>query len=417
MSEIYQKEINNIINTDIAVFGGGPAGVAAAVMASREGKKVLLVEKSGCLGGMGTSGLVPAFMPAGDGNKLLCEGFGTEVLDRVLVGHENREALLKGFRKSIPFDPEKLKLIYDDLANEASVHVKLFTKAIDVMVENKVISGVLISENEQLAMVHAKQYIDTTGDATLSYYAGAKYIIGDENGETMPPTLCFILSGIDYAKYSNVITHMREYVEKAIKDQMFTTPDRHVPGPFRWGENVVGMNCGHMFDSDCLSSSGLTKAITWGRKIAREFTTFYQQYVPGFENAELCATASVVGVRETRRIVGEYVLTIEDYKQRNSFKDEVGRCNYSIDIHKGNGSKESFTQLVTEMRETYHIKDSESFGIPLRSLIPKGFTNLLVAGRCISTDRLVQGSIRIMPTCFITGQAAGLEAIRRINNL
>ncbi len=414
MSELYQKEINNIINTDIAVFGAGPAGVAAAVMAARQGNKVLLVEKSGCLGGMGTSGLVPAFMAAGDGEKILCQGFGYEVIDKILIGHKKREELLKGLREHIPIDPEKLKVIYDDLIKEANVYVKLFTQAIDVITEDKVVTGVIIAENEQLSMVHAKQYIDTTGDATLSYYAGADCVIGDKLGDTMPPTLCFVLSGIDYDKYSLITKRMKEYIEKAIKNQAFTNPDRHVSGPFRWGENVVGMNCGHMFDSDCLTSDGLTKAITWGRKIAREFTTFYNEYVPGFENAELCATATVVGVRETRRIVGEYTLTIEDYNQRKSFKDEIGRCNYSVDIHKNSGSEDSFAQLLKEMRKTYHIGDFESYGIPLRSLIPKGFTNLLVAGRCISTDRLVQGSIRIMPTCFITGQAAGLEASKRV---
>lgn len=414
MSELYQKEINNIINMDIAVFGAGPAGIAAAVMASRQGKKVLLVEKSGCLGGMGTSGLVPAFMAAGDGNKILCEGFGYEVIEKILKGHKNREELLRGLREHIPIDPEKLKVIYDDLVKDANVYVKLFTQAIDVITEDKVVTGVIIAENEQLSMVHAKQYIDTTGDATLSYFAGVKCVIGDESGDTMPPTLCFVLSGIDYDKYSLITKRMKEFIEKAISDQVFTNPDRHVSGPFRWGENVVGMNCGHMFDSDCLTSDGLTKAITWGRKIAREFTTFYNEYVPGFENAELCATATVVGVRETRRIIGEYVLTIEDYKQRKSFEDEIGRCNYSVDIHKNSGSEDSFAQLLKEMRKTYHIGDFESYGIPLRSLIPKGFTNLLVAGRCISTDRLVQGSIRIMPTCFITGQAAGLESSKRV---
>jgi hypothetical protein len=122
------------------------------------------------------------------------------------------------------------------------------------------------------------------------------------------------------------------------------------------------------------------------------------------------ATAAILGVRETRRIVGEYGLNVDDFVARRSFEDEIGRHNYSIDIHRSSPSIEDYETLVEEFTQGYRLGKGESFGIPYRSLVPKGPDNLLVAGRCISTDRMVQGSIRVMPGCLITGQAAGAAA-------
>jgi len=159
----------------------------------------------------------------------------------------------------------------------------------------------------------------------------------------------------------------------------------------------------------------LTRAIIEGRRQAWVFLEWYRENVPGFENAELAATGAVLGVRETRRIMGEYVLSLEDYLARRSFDDEIGRYAYPVDIHSATAREREQAATTRRMMET-RLAPGESYGIPYRCLVPKELENVLVAGRCISTDRSVQGSLRVMPGCFITGQAAGAAAALAAKN-
>ena len=175
-------------------------------------------------------------------------------------------------------------------------------------------------------------------------------------------------------------------------------------------DDIPLLNAGHLFGVDCLSDRGLTRAMIAGRKKAQEYMRFYREYVEGCEGLLHIATAAVLGVRETRRVAGRYTLTEADFMARAVFEDEIGRFNYPIDIHRSNPSLEDHEALVKEFTQSHRLGVGESYGIPYRCLVPQGCDNLLVSGRCISTDRKVQGSIRVMPCCFITGQAAGTAA-------
>jgi len=176
-----------------------------------------------------------------------------------------------------------------------------------------------------------------------------------------------------------------------------------------------GGNIGHTFGLDSTDERSITKALLWARKSLPEYERYYKNYLKGFEQMELAATASQLGCRESRRILGDYLLNLEDFKRRAVFADEIGRYAYPVDIHAGRPDLASYQKYEQEFR-TLRYGKGESYGIPYRSLTPQKLCNVLVAGRCISTDRHVQSSVRVMPGCFITGQAAGVAAAIAVEN-
>lgn len=221
--------------------------------------------------------------------------------------------------------------------------------------------------------------------------------------------------GIDWKKWHSVMPkdtpHPQGYkLVQAVKDGVFTVPDFHMTGTYQLGENIGVSNISHAFNVDGTDEKSLTKALVESRKTLIEFENYYNKYVEGFENAKLIGTGSLLGVRETRRIIGDYVLNFEDYKKRAVFDDEIGRYSYPIDIHPSGGDIAEYEKHRRDFDRLYKYKKGESYGIPYRILTPKGIDNLLVAGRCVSSDRLVHGSMRVMPACYIMGQAAGLAA-------
>jgi len=190
---------------------------------------------------------------------------------------------------------------------------------------------------------------------------------------------------------------------------VFSKPDLHLPGIGPVGKRLGGGNIGHVYDLDGTDERSLTRGLIWGRKTMPEYERYYKEYLKGFEKMQLAATGSLLGVRETRRIMGDYVLNLDDFKSRAVFDDEIGRYSYPVDIHASDASAKSYAQFEKEYT-TLRYEAGENYGIPYRTLVTKGLDNLLVAGRCISSDRYIQSSIRVMPGCFITGQAAGIAA-------
>lgn len=419
----FPRKIPVVDEADVVVIGAGPSGIAASICASRLGKKVYLIEATGCLGGLGTTGLVPGFAPMGDGINFLADGIAREIIERLKkYNYANFSYDNLSEMRWIPYNPEYLKLVYDELVLENKIEVRLFTKLIDAVVEDSKINYVVLSGNSSIYAIEGKMFLDCTGDAVLSYLAGVPCEVGDENGNTQAPTLCSIFANVDWEKYRNFLKEtgqggsLLKTLRKAIEDGVFSVPDLHLPGAFLNGKYIAGMNVGHLYGTDCLDDIQLTKAMINGRKLVQEFLYFYRNYVPGFENAELVVTAPILGVRETRRIIGKYILTAEDFLARRNFPDEIGRYNYPIDIHRSTPSEEDYKAFEEEFFKMYRYKEGESYGIPYRSLVPVNIKNLLVAGRCISTDRKMQGSTRVMPCCFITGQAAGTAASLCIEN-
>lgn len=390
-------------DTDVLIIGGGPAGCAAAIAAARQGVRVLLVESQYCFGGQGTAGLVPAFMCFGDGEHMLASGIGEEILRRLWKYGKYEET---GFAGSYGIRVEALKRVYDDMLDEAGVKTLFGTNLIDVAVTDHRIDACILAGKSGTYAAKAKVYIDTTGDADLSAWAGAAFEKGDARGNMMAGTLCSLWTGIDF---SNRNANDESRLEEAYRDGVFKRLDLHLPGMWQITDTVGGGNIGHAFQVDGTDECSLSKALINSRRLYDEYERYYKEYLPGFENMELVTTASMMGIRESRRIVGEYVLMLNDFIRQAVFDDEIGRYCYNIDIHASDDSRQSYEAFIKE-HTGYRYKKGENYGIPYRTLIPKGVDNLLVAGRCISTDRFMQSSVRVMPGCYITGQAAGMAA-------
>ena len=398
----YRRDLDIRHRADVLVAGGGPAGVSAALAASRQGRSVRLIEAHSALGGMGTAGMVPAFMQFTDGVNFLPGGVGREVLDAL------REAGGTFPADGTAIRAEVLKRVYDGLLVAAGVEFTFHSQLVDVTVDGGRVREAVCAGKAGLFAIRADTFIDATGDGTLAALAGATWEKGDSDGHMMPGTLCSLWSGVDWdrVRASGLGTGNRR-IEEAFADGVFTLEDRHLPGMWRVGENLGGGNIGHTFDLDGTDSESLTRAYLWGRRSLLEYERYYKQYLQGFNKMELIATGSLMGVRESRRIIGDYVLNIDDFNSRAVFEDEIGRYSYPIDIHIAKPDKASYEKFHKEFT-TLRLGKGESYGIPYRILTPKGLDNVLVAGRCVSTDRNMQASIRVMPACYITGQAAGI---------
>jgi len=397
---------------DVFVAGGGPAGCAAAVTAARQGKTVFLAEGQACLGGMGTCGLVPAFMQFGDGINFLAAGFGEELLDRLIAAGGTTSPVDPAQRTGgYSIRAEVLKRVYDDMLQEAGVGFTFHTHLIGVeRVDSRVNTAILWGKSGLFA-VRAKVFIDGTGDGDLAAWAGAPFEKGDAEGTMMPGTLCSLWANVDFEAFRHAgIGPQNQFVEQAYKDGVFSYCDKHLPGMWQVSDDIGGGNIGHTFGVDATDERSLTEALLWGRKSMREYEAYYKRYLKGFEQMELVATGALLGVRESRRIMGDYVLCLADFQHRASFDDEIGRYSYPVDIHVSRPNDEAdYQRFVKEISEMSYAR-GESYGIPYRTLVPRELSNVLVAGRCLSADRFLQASVRVMPGCYITGQAAGMAA-------
>lgn len=407
---------------DIVVTGGGPAGTAAAVCAARLGAKVLLVEATGCLGGMGTSGLVTAFDPMANGERMLVGGFMREVVETLytrgfLAPELNPDSWRKKYMTWTPFNVEGYKLLLDELATQAGVEVRFFTRVIDADAgaRNGTLAGVVLHNIEGYRYIRAKTFIDGTGDAVLAKLCGVTCReAGRDTPHIMPATLTSLFAGIDFDRFPR--SKQYDYLAQALQDKHFTQPDRHLPGMSPVGHTVGYLNGGHMFNLDALRCKSLTDGMMLGRRIAQEYLSFYRKYAPGCEKIEHVTTAPLVGVRESRRILGEYEVNFDDYLGRRQFPDQIAVFNKSVDIHPYDTSEPEWERYRKDYQETGALKPGECFGIPYGVLVPKGWKNLWVAGRPVSADLRVHGSLRVQPAASMMGQAAGTAALQSIRS-
>ncbi len=217
------------------------------------------------------------------------------------------------------------------------------------------IAHVICAAPRGVFAVRAKTFIDATGNGDLAAWAGAPSEKGDEQGNLMPGTLCSVWDGIDWKRWYSLRPKQPQpdgfMLQKAFEDNVFTVRDEHLTGMFRLGEHSDAGNIGHTFGVDGDDERSLTKALVDGRKGLAEYHRYYREYVPGFEKLELVATGSLLGVRETRRILGDYVLSLEDYKQRAVFPDEIGRYAYPIDNHPVRPGRDTYEQHRREFDE------------------------------------------------------------------
>ena len=226
-------------------------------------------------------------------------------------------------------------------------------------------------------------------------------------------------AGIDWPRAKknpagNGPDNQQALIEKAIAEGHFSNRDRHVPGMFQTGHTLAMLNTGHIFKMNALNCRSLSDGVMRGRRLVQEYIAFYKKYVPGCENIELAATGSLVGVRESRRIVGEYELTFDDYIARRQFPDQIAVFNKAVDIHVYDDSEAEYQRYYREYTQTGRLKPGECYGIPYSILVPKGWQNLWVAGRCNSSDVRVHGSIRVQPAASMMGQAVGTAAVQSL---
>ncbi len=414
-----------IYRAKIVIAGGGPTGAVAAIAAARAGADVLVVEQYGCLGGMATMGSVAPWMTFHDKQGVqTIKGIPEEIVQTLVREGASRGHVpdTMGETSTItPFDPEALKELYARLVIEAGGRILFHTFIFGVEKENGKITALKAANKDGEIRIEGDYFIDGTGDADLAYLAGCPYEKGrSDDGMMQPVTMNFTMANVDFEPIRRYMyEHRDEFHFNTCWDQLKELPNS-VSGFFSlwkkvkseldvdvkrdrflffrgYRDDIATVNTTRVIGIDGTSAEDLTRAELEGRHQVMEIAKRMVKYLPGFENAYLLSTGSVIGVRETRRIVGQYVLTKEDLMSGRSFDDDVVINAYTIDVHQPDG--DSFTQF-----------EVPAYGIPFRSMLPQKIDNLIVAGRAISTTREAQGSVRTTPTCMAMGQAAGIAA-------
>lgn len=400
---------------DVIVAGGGPAGVAASVAAARNGCKTLLIERESCLGGMATQAMVPAFGPFTNGEVDLIGGIGREILEKLKekgyqsLFYDRRPDRIEGIDWH-PIDPEVLKRVLDEIVLESNCDILFHTDVIDVEKKDRTVEAVCTCYRGKKEWIHTKYLIDCTGNADLAEMAGVGFDYGDEEGKVQAGTLCFRVAGIDvpefmeYVKQAGEDGNLSKACERAREHGDFPAGELKVGGMALQADGVAGLNFGHSYGLKPLDAWSLSRAEAEARKKVPELMRFLKRYVPGMENCVLVSSGDGIGIRESRRIHGRYTLTGEDYFRRADFEDAVAYYSYPVDIHP---SVPEEAEKLQENYQKWRYKNGECYGIPYRCLLPDNMDNMAAAGRTISADRIMMASIRIMPPCFATGQAAG----------
>lgn len=413
---------------DVLVVGGGPSGIGAAIGAARAGAKVVLAERYGFLGGNATAALVmplmsfhtqrPSFERAGISNLLpndhgpghpIIAGVVQELLERlVAAGGAIAPSLDTGY--VVPFDPEIFKMVALDMLDAAGVQFLLHALAGQVL-DAPEVSGVAFETKSGPIVIRAKAVVDSTGDGDIAARAGAPFEIGREEDDLVQPmTLMFRMVDFQREAFDRYVqSHPDQWrgvhglwdlvrqateageLELAREDMLFfATPH---PGEL----SVNSTRITRVLGTDVWDWS----YAEWeGRRQMRQIVAFLRKYVPGFERSYAAQSGVHAGVRETRRILGDYYITAEDLLGARKFDDAIARGSYPVDIHNPEGKGTVLKRLPPD----------EAYDLPLRALIPRGVENVLVAGRCISGSHEAHSSYRVMPIAMATGQAAGVCA-------
>ena len=407
--KLSSQYLDILADADVVVAGAGAAGVAAALQAARMKKRVVLLDKNNCAGGILTAGMLPSIIHMTDGKNVLSSGLCKELCDKA-AARMNVPVNYNWFN----INTEVIKIVLDEMLAAAGVQVIYNVHIVQALLKRRKIQALAVMTVKGMMAITGKVFIDATGDGLLSMLAGAPFEYGDpDSGEAMAPTLCSKFANINYEAMPEEVRNRglgrEEWKNARESGEKLHMQEGHFVGHFRSSPTSGTGNLGHIYQTNMLDPISLSNASIEGRKQAWGFLDFFRTHVKGFENAELSATAPLLGVRESRRIIGEYILTRSDYLARRHFADDIGCFAYAIDIHSGTSDVKKQAAVEINLSKSYY-EPGENYGIPYRALLPKNTVNLLTAGRCISTDRAMQASIRIVPGCMITGQAAGAAA-------
>ena len=418
--------IEVVDTADVVVAGGGPSGICAALAAARLGSNVLLVERDASLGGEATH-----FLPFGTfhtaSDRQIVEGIPEELVEALVArgGSQGHLTMEGGWgAKIVPLDPEVFKSVVQDKLREAGARILLNSLVVGVLSESSGLCGVIVANKGGLQVCLASVVVDATGDGDVASFAGARCEKGESgDGAMQPGTLMFRLRGVNEEGLSRSFPPLAPVYGPKLDTGR--EGRLHYAGDFQnWSEELQAdgspfppelkfwatsireeellVNAARVQNVDPTNPASVTEAELAGRELVRTICDFLRRHVEGFEGSYLQETASHVGIREGRRIVGLYVLTEDDVLSGRKFHDGVARGAYGVDIH---------DESTLGGWSFQHITGGEGFyEIPYRCMIPVGIDNLLAAGRCISTTRGALGSTRIMSTCMALGEAAGSAA-------
>ncbi len=429
MDFIPEKERNTPVvkSTDVIVAGGGPAGLAAAVSAAESGADVLLIERNSFLGGVATAALMAVFVIGLD--KL--SGFSKRFIESLT----KRGGAWTG--SIISFDPETFKQLALDMVEESGSKLLLYANTVEPILEGNAATGVIVESKSGRQAIHAKRFIDATGDADLAARAGVAFTKGRErDGKMRPMTVLFRIGGVDIGK-------IVEYI-KENPDQFTVNPDvqvidlekkvMRISGFFdlvtrarergeldkdchyirlegiQTDRGIAFVNSSRVYGVDGTDVFDLTKAEVESRKQIKQLMAFLNKYVRGCESAYLIDTSTSIGVRETRRIKGQYILTEDDIARYTNFDDSIAtlwrRHKPGLPMHSPDAGEGS----ATDARARDLIVPPHPFQVPYRCLLPRDIGNMLVAGRSISVTHETDAFTRGMFCCMAFGEAAGAAA-------
>lgn len=414
--------------TDVLVVGGGPAGLGAALGAAHAGARVILAERYGFLGGNATAALVMPLMsfhtetPArrkGNAATLLPQDHGpgepviggivTTLLERLVrAGGAISPSVETGY--VVPFDPEVFKLVALDLLDEAGVRF-IFHAFASGLEKDHALSGIIFESKSGPIVIRANVIIDCTGDGDIAARAGAAYEVGRDDDQLVQPiTLMFRVSGFEREAFTRYIEQhpeqwrgvhgLWELVQRATAAGELELPREDILFFATPHEKEVSVNSTRITRVLGIDVWDLSYAEWQSRRQMRQIAAFLSRYVPGFERAYVVQSGVNVGVRESRRIIGDYRLTADDVLSAQKFPDVIARSTYPIDIHSPTGRGTSLKR----------VPPREAYDIPLRCLLPADVEGILVAGRCLSGTHEAHSSYRVMPVSMATGQAAGVCA-------
>ena len=377
------REIPVVAEPDVLVCGGGPGGYVAAVAAARNGADTLLVERYGHLGGMATGGHVIFIDMMANNVEQVTLGIAQEVIERAT---RYGGVVWRGDRLNPDIDAEIHKFVAQELVESAPAKIRFHSWVVDTVMEGSTVKGVITESKSGRQAILAKVVVDATGDGDIAAFAGAEY----EKG-TLPITLMCRVGAVDmetaqqwqrdnpdtYKRLLDLLHRMKVLVQLPASARIGTgwAPTTR--------ENIVYCHWASFMDLDATKVEDLTYCEIEGRKRIMAAVDFFNKNVPGWERAYVVDTAPQIGTRLSRLIKGAYTLTIDDIREETSFVDNIGTCPEYPDHH---------------------------YEIPYRTLVPTRIDNLLVAGRCISTDTEAQVRTRIIAPCMTTGQAAGTAA-------
>jgi FAD dependent oxidoreductase len=407
----YSKSIPIIASPDVLVVGSGSAGATAAIAAARSlgGHGVMLVERYGFLGGTSTAVLDTfyGFYTPGSQSKKVVSG----IADDVIACLRMLDTVIKrpntfGAGTGVTYNMEILKVVWERLAQQAGVDILMHTFVTDAIVARDRVTQIIVDGKGGLAAIQPKIVIDASGDADVCYSAGAPFERAGDIDPAQTLTTTFKVVNVDIARATALPrAEFLQRMTEAAESGEYDLPRREGSVHVTPVEGMMATIMTRLEAKDPTQRRDLTWAEIEGRRQALEYTRFLQTMIPGYENSKLVSFSTQIGVRETRRIYGEYRLTRDDVLSAKKFDDVIGLCGAPIeDHHAGQG-----TNWV-------YLPDGKTVDIPYRTLVPQQIDNLYVAGRCFSATHDAHASVRSMAQCMAMGQAAGTAAALCIRN-